>query len=317
MAVKFNTDCAYTKSGYSGPFAESLKTVLRNITNDPNINNAKEAAYLLATAGVESNYSLQRWEADYVCGQRGVPYGSSGPCQKALNYYRSDKNKANYYNLGIDSKGFPYFGRGLIQLTGKGNYKRYGDIIGVDLIGNGDLALNPNNSYKIASAYMKARTFSKVNAGDLTKARKSVNGGTNGLEACNNLYNKWYKILTECGAQPSPGGSGITSDTSGGTGVNNANTNNSTQGQTNTPLSQQNQEKQVSEDEVVKLFASISSELIGNGTADQKTSKKEIKETKINTDFEAKQIIENTVQKDKINVKYSDHKEAIKKVNEA
>ena len=59
-----------------------------------------------------------------------------------MNYYRSTKDgKINYYTLGTDKNGLPYFGRGLIQLTGKSNYKKYGDLIGVDLVNDGNKAL--------------------------------------------------------------------------------------------------------------------------------------------------------------------------------
>jgi hypothetical protein len=176
-------------------FKESLKKILLWIKQDKDITDAREAAYLLATAYAESGYSLQRWEADYVCTGAGIPYGSNGPCQKALNYFRSSKGKKNYYDLGIDSKGFPYFGRGLIQLTGKSNYQKYGDKIGVDLVNNGDLALKEDNSYKIAVIYLVGKTFKHVKSNNLTQARKSVNGGTKGLSEVNGAYNDWLKIF--------------------------------------------------------------------------------------------------------------------------
>ena len=198
MAVRFNIKSVmklYKEKGGKTKFTDSLEDVLTFIQNDKNINNVNEVAYLLATAKAESDYSLQRWEADYLCGSVGIPYKNK-PCQKALNYYKSSSgNKTNYYNLGIDKNGLPYFGRGLIQLTGKANYKKYGELIGVNLVNDGDKALVPKNSYKIASEYLKARTFKYVNSGALTSARKSVNGGTNGLNEVNSAYTFWLSIL--------------------------------------------------------------------------------------------------------------------------
>ena len=156
MPVKFNINTAlnlYKQSGGTTNFESSLRQVLRFMQNDVNVNNEKEAAYFLATAKSESDYSLQRWEADYLCGEKGVPYVGQ-PCQKALNYYRSSDGKSNYYNKGVDSTGTPYFGRGLIQLTNKYNYEKYGDLIGVDLVGEADKAMLPKNSYKIATTYL-------------------------------------------------------------------------------------------------------------------------------------------------------------------
>jgi hypothetical protein len=178
-------------------FVESLKKVLYLIKNDSQINDLREAAYLLGTAYAESSYSLQRWEADYACTGQGVPYSSSGPCSKATNYYRLTKGKKDYYTLGLDSKGQCFFGRGLIQLTGKANYETYGRLIGVNLVSNGDLALDPINSYKVASVYMRGRTFKHVLSNNLTQARKSVNGGTKGIEEVNGAYNEWIKVIKD------------------------------------------------------------------------------------------------------------------------
>ena len=202
MYVKFNIKQAlqvYTELGGTTTFPDSLKQVLKFMQNDSNITNMVEAAYLLATAKGESDYSLQRWESDYVCGPVGQPYKSQ-PCDAALNYYRatqtsSGKSKRNYYELGTDKNNLPYFGRGLIQLTGKSNYQKYGDLIGVDLGGDGDKALEPKNSYKIATTYLRERTFDYVNAGDLTRARKSVNGGTFGLDHINEAFYMWMSVF--------------------------------------------------------------------------------------------------------------------------
>ena len=68
----------------------------------------KRLRIFLATAKTESDYALQRWEADYLCGDKGVPY-ISRPCSKALNYYRSSDGKANYYSKGVDTTGSALF----------------------------------------------------------------------------------------------------------------------------------------------------------------------------------------------------------------
>lgn len=204
MPVKFNHNKAinlFRQSGGRTKFPDSLKKVLLYAQSDDNIDSIQSMAYLLATAKAESDYSLQRWEADYLCGDKGVPY-KYRPCEKALRYYASSSGKKNYYTLGKDNKGQPYFGRGLIQLTGKSNYKKYGDLIGVDLINDGDKALIPKNSYKIASVFLdrkrgstKKSVFDYVKAGDFRMARIRVNGGTKGVDRVNAEYNRWLKVL--------------------------------------------------------------------------------------------------------------------------
>ena len=203
-----NTIAEYKKKGGTTKFENSLRQVLEYAKNDENIKEVSDLAYLLGTAKGESDYSLQRWESDYACGLTGKPYNQK-PCEKALNYYRSTTGgKKNYYTLGTDKNGLPYFGRGLIQLTGKANYQKYGDLIGVDLVNDGDKALEPKNSFKIATTFLsnkrggiyekngvKRSTFDMARDGDLTKARKSVNGGSKGLTEVNKYYNLWKEII--------------------------------------------------------------------------------------------------------------------------
>ena len=200
MPVKFNIQNAlseFKKLGGTTKFPESLKDVLAYMQNDKNLSTKNEVAWLLATAKVESDYSLSRWESDYVCGEAGVPYKDK-PCDKAIRYYRSTDGKKNYFDLGTDKNGMPYFGRGLIQLTGKSNYKTYGDIIGVDLIGDGDKALVPKNSYNIASAYFKRRkVYQYANDENFPMARKSVKGSSTGWEKAKKIYDLWIDIFSK------------------------------------------------------------------------------------------------------------------------
>lgn len=203
MSVKFNTNNVielYKKRGGTTAFMDSLRDVLEFAQKDDNIQNANQLAYLLATAKAEADYSLTRWEADYLCNSTGVAYKDK-PCQRAIDYYKSTNGKKNYFTLGTDKNGMPYFGRGLIQLTGKANYDTYGKKIGVDLVGDGDKALIPKNSYKIASTYLKERTWKHLANNDLTQARKSVNGGTRGLDKVNSAYRFWQNIFEDKSAK--------------------------------------------------------------------------------------------------------------------
>lgn len=195
------SEISKTSHSPNSKFKESLRKILLWIKKDKDITDVREASYLLGTAYAEAGYSLQRWESDYLGKGIGIPYGPNNPIpQSALNYYRSTKNgKKNYYTDlgGLDSKGLPYFGRGLIQLTGKANYEKYGNKIGVNLVNNADLALKEENSYKIAVIFLSSRTFKHVKNNNLTQARKSVNGGTKGINEVNGAYNDWLKIFNK------------------------------------------------------------------------------------------------------------------------
>lgn len=78
--------------------------------------------------------------------------------------------------------GFKYRGRGIFQLTGRANYEKYGEALGLDLVNNPDLAANPEVALRIACEYWKSR---KINAcadkDDVVAVTKKINGGTNGI----------------------------------------------------------------------------------------------------------------------------------------
>jgi len=76
-----------------------------------------------------------------------------------------------------------YKGRGLIQLTGRANYRDAGTALGVDLEGNPLLAGEPQLSLKIACEYWKRRKINPdCDRDDIIGVTKKINGGWNGLE---------------------------------------------------------------------------------------------------------------------------------------
>lgn len=78
--------------------------------------------------------------------------------------------------------GARYHGRGLFQLTGRANYRRYGALIGIDLEGAPERAKEPAVSLSIAFAYWRDRGCdAAADADDVVAVTKLVNGGRNGL----------------------------------------------------------------------------------------------------------------------------------------
>lgn len=53
--------------------------------------------------------------------------------------------------------GYKYIGRGIIQITGKGNYQRYTDLTGYDIVNTPERANDPRVAAAIAVAYMLDR----------------------------------------------------------------------------------------------------------------------------------------------------------------
>ncbi len=163
------------------------------------VKNINILSYILGTAGIESQYFYGRWEADYLCGPSFSPLPPSGPCRKATRYYRSSKGKKiNYYNLGVDKNGLPYFGRGYVQLTGKDNYRTFGNLLDIPLLENSLLAIDPVESFRIFMTFMD-RGSNKIlmTTGDPLRARAGVNGDSGAPVAA--VYRKWLRTFQQLG----------------------------------------------------------------------------------------------------------------------
>ena len=83
-------------------------------------------------------------------------------------------------DMGNEGEGYKYRGRGFIQLTGKDNYKLVGEMIGVDLVGNPDLMLNPNIAAAASAAYFNLPWWEqyKKDLGNMDTVYKVVYGKT-------------------------------------------------------------------------------------------------------------------------------------------
>jgi putative chitinase len=79
--------------------------------------------------------------------------------------------------------GWKFRGRGLKQLTGKANYTKCGEGLGMDLISKPDLLLQPQ--YAALSAawfWVENKCGPLADAGDFVGLTKRINGGTIGLQ---------------------------------------------------------------------------------------------------------------------------------------
>ena len=79
-------------------------------------------------------------------------------------------------------EGWKYRGRGLKQLTGKDNYTRCGKALGVDLVVNPDLLLQPEYAARSAAWFWSVNKCGPLaDADDFVGLTKKINGGTIGL----------------------------------------------------------------------------------------------------------------------------------------
>jgi len=88
-----------------------------------------------------------------------------------------------------DGARFP--GRGFVQLTGRANYRTYGQRIYQPLEDEPDLANEPKIAAQILALFIADRAEkidTALRASDFARARRAVNGGTHGLERFTRAY---------------------------------------------------------------------------------------------------------------------------------
>lgn len=94
--------------------------------------------------------------------------------------------------------GAKYHGRGFIQLTGRANYARYGNALGLDLEGEPDLALTPDVAARVLALFFKTMKVDRAaNEQDWIKVRRLVNGGLNGWERFHSLVSSLTRAVLE------------------------------------------------------------------------------------------------------------------------
>jgi hypothetical protein len=100
----------------------------------------------------------------------------------AAYYTRMYEGRADLGNTQ-QGDGARYCGRGYIQLTGRANYRTYGGLIGVDLEGNPELALDAGIAAEVLAVYTRARGIQAACATqNWRQVRIAVNGGLNGWD---------------------------------------------------------------------------------------------------------------------------------------
>lgn len=115
----------------------------------------------------------------------------------AAPYVRNESRLANYVyanrlgNGDADSgDGFRFRGRGLIQITGRSNYAACGRALGLDLLNQPDLLVDPANAALSAAWFWNARGLNALaddrtgddDLEDFAAITRAINGGTQGLQ---------------------------------------------------------------------------------------------------------------------------------------
>jgi hypothetical protein len=128
--------------------ADGLNGLLGQMGSDTAIEDIRWLAYMMATAYHETAHTFRPVEE--IGKGRGRPYG-----------------------IPDRRTGQIYYGRGLVQLTWKRNYEKFSDLLGLDLVNNPSLALEPGTAYKIMSLGMTGGLFTGKKLADYINDEKS------------------------------------------------------------------------------------------------------------------------------------------------
>lgn len=116
--------------------------------------------------------------------------GKNIPNKFAMALHRQPEAIANAVysnrmgNGNIESgEGWKFRGRGLKQLTGKFNHQKCSEGLGVDLVANPDMLLDPRYASLSAAWFWETNKCGPLaDSGDFVGLTKKINGGTIGLE---------------------------------------------------------------------------------------------------------------------------------------
>lgn len=154
--------------------------------NDLGVTDPKTRAAMAATVEGESGFKLNT-EFDYANTSnaniiksfgKGSVFGKMS--DEELTKLKADPAKFFDYVYGgrygntAPGDGYKYRGRGLIGITFKTNYENYGKILGVDLVGNPDLANDPLIAAKVAVLMMKDGMAKNQGADIYTQVARSI-----------------------------------------------------------------------------------------------------------------------------------------------
>jgi putative chitinase len=158
--------------------------------NLPLVLNALVASELADKAMILMSLATIRAETgSFLPISEGQSHFNTSPGGHPFDLYDS---RADLGNQGPPD-GELFKGRGFIQLTGRANYALHGNAIGMghQLIANPDLANHPDIAARLLASFLKTNE-QKIRAAladdDLRKARRLVNGGSNGLDAFEAAY---------------------------------------------------------------------------------------------------------------------------------
>lgn len=129
----------------------------------------------------------------------------NGPAIFERVYGLGNPKKARELGNTQSGDGWKYRGGGLMQTTGRANYRRMGQKCGVDFEGNPQLVLSAEHALKPALAeWTEGKLNDLADADDIRGITRRINGGLNGLADRQAWYRKIRQIIDKVDFQFTP-----------------------------------------------------------------------------------------------------------------
>jgi predicted chitinase len=118
-----------------------------------------------------------------------------GPIPAQLRYEPPSRLAARLGNTE-PGDGRRYKGRGPIQITGRFNYRHYGELLDIDLVAAPERAAEPDVAFETAGLFWQSNGLNELaDAQDFVALTRRINGGVNGLDDREEYYARAKALL--------------------------------------------------------------------------------------------------------------------------
>ncbi len=180
--------CPHTKTSVLEGYVEPLNTVAEYY--EMNANPARLAGFLAQTAHESGGFTAVKENLNYSAkGLMGI-FKKYFPTEELAKQYERKPEKianrvyANRMNNGDEASGdgYKFCGRGLIQLTGRANYTKFAEDLGMSIEDTIKYLETPNGAVASAGWFWDNNNLNQYcDSGDFVMLTKRINGGTIGL----------------------------------------------------------------------------------------------------------------------------------------
>jgi putative chitinase len=173
------------------------------------IGDLAKAASILDEYGINTPLRVSHFwaQAAHECAGFKTMHEYWGPTKAQIRY----EGRVDLGNIN-PGDGYLFRGRGIFQLTGRANYEKMGELLGLDFISHPDLAANPETALRIACEYWKSRGLNALaDKNDIVAITKKINGGMNGIADRRALFTIAWKIWGNKTQRPKPAKTMLTS----------------------------------------------------------------------------------------------------------